>query len=117
MSYKHLGSRNSGAPGWLFQRITGIVLIVAMVGHYILMHYTPSSGHEFASTFERMQNPLWKIFYLTFVVIGLYHGLNGIWGIVRDFKMKRWISVTILGVLIIAGISFATLGFMNVLVF
>lgn len=117
MSYKHLGSRNSGAPGWLFQRITGIVLVVAMVGHYILMHYTPSSGHQFTSTFERMQNPLWKIFYLTFVVIGLYHGLNGIWGIVRDYKMKRWLSITILSILVIAGISFATLGFMNVLVF
>lgn len=117
MSYKHLGSRNSGAPSWLFQRITGIVLIFAMIGHYILMHYTPSSGHEFASTFERMQNPLWKIFYLTFVVLGLYHGLNGIWGIVRDFKLKRWASITILGVLIVTGIGFATLGFMNILAF
>lgn len=117
MSYKHLGSRNSGAPSWLFQRITGLVLAIAMVGHYILMHYTPTSGHEFASTFERMQNPLWKVFYLTFVVLGLYHGLNGIWSIVRDYKMKRWVSISILGIILIAGLSFGIFGFMNVLSF
>lgn len=117
MIYKHLGSRSSGAPGWLFQRITGLVLAVAMVGHYILMHYTPSSGHEFASTFARMQNPWWKVFYLTFVVVGLYHGLNGVWSIFRDYKMKRWQSMTILGFILIAGISFAVFGFMNVLSF
>ena len=117
MSYKHLGSTNSGAPGWLLQRITGLVLIIAMVGHYILMHYAPSSGHEFISTFARMQNPWWKVFYLTFVVVGLYHGLNGVWGILRDFKMKRWFSITIFGIVVIAGIGFGVFGFMNVLSF
>jgi succinate dehydrogenase / fumarate reductase membrane anchor subunit len=117
MPYKHLGSTNSGAPSWLLQRITGLVLIIAMVGHYILMHYTPASGHEFISTFARMQNPWWKVFYLTFVVLGMYHGLNGVWGILRDFKMKRWFSITIFGIIVVAGISFGVFGFMNVLSF
>jgi len=117
MEYKYFGSRSSGSSSWLFQRITGLVLVIAMIGHYILMHYTPSSGHEFASTFERMQNPWWKVFYLTFTIIGLYHGLNGIWAILRDYKMKRWFSITLLGIILIAGISFAIFGFMNVLIF
>ncbi len=117
MTYKHFGSRTSGAPGWLLQRITGIVLIVSMVGHYILMHYTPESGHSFDATYARLQNVWWKVFYLTFVVVGLYHGLNGVWSIVRDYKLKRLMSYTILTAIIIVGLSFGVMGFMNVLAF
>ncbi|CUT07535.1 Succinate dehydrogenase/Fumarate reductase transmembrane subunit [Candidatus Kryptonium thompsonii] len=60
MSFKHYGSRKSGSVGWLLQRITGIFLIFAMVGHYILMHYTPESGHSYEQSVARFSNVYWK---------------------------------------------------------
>jgi succinate dehydrogenase hydrophobic membrane anchor protein len=110
MAYKHYGSRNSGSPSWLLQRITGAVLVVLMVGHYILMHYTPTSGHTFEAVFQRMQQPFWKAWYIAFITLGLYHGLQGIWNVVRDYELKPVFGMTIYSLIIITGVAFWALG-------
>ena len=37
--FKLQSTKNSGANSWVMQRISGIALVVLMIGHYILMHY------------------------------------------------------------------------------
>lgn len=86
--YLFIGSKNSGALKWYMQRITGIVLVVLLVGHYILMHATPDSGHTYQAVMERLHSPVWKIIDLTFVTLGLWHGLNGVWNVIRDYEIK-----------------------------
>src|SRR5579872_5497548 len=76
--------RTSGAPAWMLQRITGLALVILTVGHYIMMHYTPASGHDYDWTAARLASPLFKGSYLGFITIGMYHGLQGCWNIVRD---------------------------------
>ncbi len=117
MAYKNLGSRTSGASSWLWQRITGLVLVVVMVGHYFLMHYTPDSGHTYEAVLYRLQNPFWKVFDLTFVVFGLYHGLQGVWNIIRDFTMSNTGRIVAMILLLIIGVGFGVLGFTTILKF
>jgi len=117
MSSKYYGSRGSGAPSWYLQRVTGVVLFVVAIGHYILMHYNLDSGHTYDAVLARMQNPLYKMMQITFVVVGLYHGLSGTWNVFRDYKMPGWLSWTILGLLYTAGIAFAGLGIATILSF
>jgi succinate dehydrogenase / fumarate reductase membrane anchor subunit len=81
-----------------------------MIGHYILMHYTPESGHTYDAVLARMQSNWYRVLDLTFVVLAMYHGMNGIWGIFRDYKLKPWQSVTIVGFLIITGLAFSLWG-------
>ena len=33
------GSSGSGAQGWLWQRVTGVTLVVLLVGHFLLKHF------------------------------------------------------------------------------
>ncbi len=113
--YKHQNSRSSGSFSWVFQRITGLILVVVMIGHYILMHYNPQSGHTYDAVLARMQSNWYRVLDLTFVVLGMYHGLNGIWGIFRDYKLKSWQSITIVGVLIVAGLAFTLWGIKTIL--
>jgi len=113
--YKHQNSRSSGSFSWVFQRITGLILVVVMIGHYILMHYNPQSGHSYDAVLARMQSNWYRVLDLTFVVLGMYHGLNGIWGIFRDYKLKSWQSITIVGVLIVAGLAFTLWGIKTIL--
>jgi len=115
--YKHTGSRGSGAPGWVLQRITGILLVVVVIGHYFVMHADPASGHTYAAVLERMHHPFWKMFDLTFITIGLWHGLNGTWGIFRDYEMKPAVSLTVYGIIILSGIAFWVLGVNTILSF
>jgi len=113
--YKHQSSRNSGSFSWIFQRITGIVLVVVMIGHYLLMHFNPENGHTYAAVLARMQNSWYRVLDLTFVVLGMYHGLNGVWSIFRDYKLKQWQSVTVLSLIIIFGLAFTLWGIKTIL--
>lgn len=113
--FNYKRSRNSGSFSWVFQRITGIVLVVVMIGHYILMHYNPQSGHSYEAVLIRMQSNWYRVLDLTFVVLGMYHGMNGVWGIFRDYKLKSWQSITVMSFLIIFGLAFTLWGIKTIL--
>ncbi len=117
MEYKYIGSRGSGSMSWFLQRISGVVLVVVMVGHFILMHYNPEMGHLYDRVYERMQNPYYQMLQIAFVVLALYHGLQGVWNIYRDFKLPSWLNMTVLSLLILLGIGFGALGIANILHF
>ncbi|MCX6163200.1 MAG: succinate dehydrogenase, hydrophobic membrane anchor protein [Ignavibacteriae bacterium] len=104
--YKYQSSKNSGAKSWILQRITGLALVVLMLGHYILMHYSPDSGHTYEAVLTRMQFSWYRIIDLLFVTLAMYHGLNGLWGIFRDYKLAPWLRISIISVLVILGVAF-----------
>lgn len=108
-------NRNSGAPAWLLQRITGIFLFFVVIGHYLLMHYTPESGHTYQAVIERLRNPLYKALDLSFVTIGMYHGVQGVWNVIRDFKLAPWLSLTLYGILVIAAVTFVVMGWNTII--
>ena len=119
-SVKHLRSYakgKGGAPAWMMQRITGIALVILTVGHYILMHYAPKSGHDYSTTADRLSMPIFKGLYLAFITIGMYHGVQGLWNIIRDFKFKPSIAYTLLGTLIIVALIFVGIGWNTMLTF
>lgn len=109
--YKYRASKDTGSKSWVLQRISGLALVVFMIGHYILMHYQPESGHTYGAVLARMQFPWYRIIDLTFLTLGMYHGLNGIWGIFRDYKLKPGAKISIVSALIILGIAFTAWGY------
>ncbi|HEY3250355.1 MAG TPA: succinate dehydrogenase, hydrophobic membrane anchor protein [Ignavibacteria bacterium] len=113
--FKHQESRSTGSFSWVFQRVSGLILVVVMIGHYILMHYNPESGHTYDAVLARMQSNWYRVLDMVFVSLGMYHGLNGMWGIFRDYKLKSWQSITIISVLIIAGLAFTLWGIKTIL--
>ena len=116
-TFKFEGARNSGAKSWYMQRITGIILVVVLIGHYILMHATPDAGHTYRAVMERLHQPIWKVIDMTFVTIGLWHGLNGLWSVIRDYEMKPWLTTTIYTIIILVALAFWFLGLNTILSF
>jgi succinate dehydrogenase / fumarate reductase membrane anchor subunit len=115
MSYKYAGAGTSGTFGWFFQRITGIVLFVQVLVHFYIAHNTWDAGHDWATIIQRLSNPYIRTFYLVFVVLGLYHGLNGLWSVIRDYAMSSGKRKLLFGVVITVGIFIGTLGFITML--
>jgi succinate dehydrogenase / fumarate reductase membrane anchor subunit len=113
--FKHQDSRSSGSFSWTFQRISGLVLVVIMISHYILMHWSPENGKSYEAVLARMQSNWYRVFDLTFVVLAMYHGLNGIWSILRDYKLKTWQTFTALTIIIIFGLAFTLWGIKTIL--
>lgn len=109
--FKYQSSKSSGSKSWMLQRITGIALVVFAIGHYILMHYNLDSGDTYQAVLNRMQFSWYRIIDLVFLTLGMYHGLNGLWGIFRDYKMEPWLKITLVSAIVILGLAFTAWGY------
>ena len=78
-----------GTVAWLFQRVTGAVLVVGMIVHFRIMHYSGSEQitHEFV--LKRISNPYWQVFDLVLLTSVIWHGFSGIWGIAVDYAGSK----------------------------
>lgn len=108
-------NRSRNATAWYLQRITGAALVPLLVAHFWVEHYmTASIRHgdlSYQAILTRIANPWWQAIDISFLLIALYHGLNGLFGIVLDFgwigrRGARIVAV----VLVIVGVAWAYLG-------
>jgi len=102
-------SSNAGAFNWLFQRISGILIAVVLVIHLGAVHFGASPVD--------LGSPSWKVFHLAFVVLLLYHILNGVWLLVEDYVQTNWLRVSLFGVAWIVGLVFLILGVVTLVPF
>lgn len=74
-----------GVFGWLFQRVTGLLLMAGLFVHFWVMHFSGSQQitHEFV--LNRISSPYWKTFDIAFLSSVIYHGFNGLWGIATEY--------------------------------
>jgi succinate dehydrogenase/fumarate reductase cytochrome b subunit len=105
---------------WLFQRITGAFLAVFLFTHVKVLHwdfdFTQQGLIDFAYVIDRLQGSAgWLVFYFLFIISALFHGLNGLWAIVLDFRPARgsqliWLTVLWLLGILTAYYALQTLG-------
>lgn len=115
MALENKVSGDSGAVNWFFQRISGIVLLFLLLIHFWMMHYSGEEKILFNAVVKRLSDPKFKVIDLSFLVLGLYHGLNGVWMVVQDYlKSPAW-KITVFSLLSFAGLILVVLGFVAVL--
>lgn len=74
---------------WFFQRITGIILIFGMVGHFLAVHFFLEKPLSFEKVIQRVSGSVfWTVFDIALLILVIYHGLNGIFQIYQDFSPK-----------------------------
>ena len=90
MIERERGIGSGGAFGWFFQRISGAVLLIVLIIHFWVLHFFPSQQGEvtFDIVMQRLQHPVWRAIDLLFLVVGLYHGMNGLLLVIHDYI--RW---------------------------
>ncbi len=109
--------RRTGAYGWLFQRVSGMALFVMIVVHFFLMHYMGGEKRMYADVVRRLANPSWKTFDLVLLSLGLYHGWNGVWGVVGDYVGRESLRILCLVLIVAAGLGLFSLGLVTILTF
>ena len=62
-------------------------------------------------------SPFWKFFHLGFVLLLLYHILNGFWLMVEDYVHCSALRVSLFGLSWIVGIAFLIMGFVTLVPF
>lgn len=111
------GIRSGGAFNWFFQRISGAMLLLALLAHFWVIHFFPPAHGEitYESVMARLQHPAWKTTDLLFLFFGLYHGMNGVLMVVHDYIHKAGLRIVIISVLWIAAIWLLIMGSLTIL--
>ncbi len=86
----------SSAYGWFIQRITGILLAFFLIVHINILHFGEKFFIDFNMVTERLQGSFWwGIFYIIFIPVVLFHALNGVWGLVQDYRPSSGLQKTV----------------------
>ena len=88
---------------WLLHRITGVLLIIFLISHFYLMHYTEPSSYSAENVLARLSSPFWKFYYFVFLIAGLYHGGYGIYGLFNEYIKSPALRKFLQGALICLG--------------
>jgi len=103
---------------WLVQRITGAFLAVFLFTHVKVLHWDfdfTKGLIDFSFVLDRLQGNIgWAIFYFLFIVSALFHGLNGLWAVILDFRpsggtQKIWLTILWIAGILTAYYSLMTL--------
>lgn len=75
-----------GFWSWALQRLSGLFLAFFVGVHVVLVYFLRQGRVDAAGVIERLEgSPLMVTFYAAFVLVVVFHALNGVWGIVLDF--------------------------------
>ncbi len=94
---------------WFLQRISGILLAFFLITHLNVHHlFHDITAHgiiDFASVRENLASSFWwKVYYIVFVPFVVFHGLNGFWQIIADFRLSSGAAVLIRALFWVLGI-------------
>lgn len=88
---------------WVLQRFTAILLVVFLGGHLWVEHFMNTNV---AVVTERLRNGIFVVLDTGLLVTVVYHGLNGLHGIVKEtweWARSRWVLYFLLVLGLVTG--------------
>ncbi|MCP2165515.1 succinate dehydrogenase hydrophobic membrane anchor subunit [Goodfellowiella coeruleoviolacea] len=92
--------RSSGRPAarrsnfelysWLFMRLSGLLLVVLVLGHLLIMNILDDGVHRinFGFVAGRWASPFWQLWDLAMLWLAEIHGTNGLRTVINDYARK-----------------------------
>lgn len=76
--------------GWLFMRISGLLLVFLVLGHLVIMNILDGgvSRINWGFVAGRWSSPFWRTWDLTTLVLAELHGTNGMRTIINDYAER-----------------------------
>jgi succinate dehydrogenase / fumarate reductase, membrane anchor subunit len=92
---------NGELYGWLFMRLSGVVLVVLVFGHLFvnLMLGQGINQIDFAFVAGKWASPFWQIWDMAMLWLALLHGGNGMRTIINDYSERQRTRLWLLGAL------------------
>jgi succinate dehydrogenase / fumarate reductase membrane anchor subunit len=84
------GRSNFEMHSWIFMRISGIVLIVLVLGHLLIVNILDGGVQRinFGFVAGRYASPFWRIWDLLMLWLAELHGTNGLRTIINDYAER-----------------------------
>ena len=105
--------------GWLYMRISGLILLVLAVGHVLIMHVVDEGVGRvnFGFVAVRWQSPFWRTWDWAMLVLALTHGINGLRTIILDYVHPPGIRLAANALFYVIGFLLFVLGTVIVFTF
>lgn len=89
--------------GWLFMRISGVILVVLIFGHLFvnLMMGEGIKSIDFAFVGGKWSSPFWKVWDLVMLWLAMIHGTNGVRTVINDYAEKRGTKIVLKSLIVI----------------
>jgi succinate dehydrogenase / fumarate reductase membrane anchor subunit len=93
------GRSNFEMHAWIFMRVSGIVLIVLVLGHLLIVNILDGGVQRinFGFVAGRYASPFWRIWDLLMLWLAELHGTNGLRTIINDYaerpQMRFWLKM------------------------
>jgi len=104
---------------WFFMRISGIILVFLVLGHFTIVHLLGEGIDRvnFAFVAGRWASPFWQTWDWAMLFLGLLHGSNGLKNIIDEYVRSPGKRAAIKGVLYVSTFIFMLLGTLVILTF
>lgn len=97
--------------GWIFMRVSGVVLVVLIFGHLFVNLMVGEGIHalDFAFIAGKFATPFWQWWDVLMLWLALIHGGNGMRTIINDYVHNAKVRTTLVAVVWIV-VAFMVLG-------
>ena len=75
---------------WVFMRMSGLLLVVLVLGHLLIMNILDGGVHRinFGFVAGRWASPFWRTWDLAQLWLAELHGTNGLRTIINDYAVR-----------------------------
>jgi succinate dehydrogenase / fumarate reductase membrane anchor subunit len=105
--------------GWIYMRVSGVVLVVLIFGHLFvnLMTNEGVDQLDFAFVGGKLSDPFWQVWDVLMLWLALIHGGNGMRTIVNDYTATPLIRGILKSAILAAVVVLIVLGTLVVFTF
>ncbi len=113
------GRSNTEMYGWVFMRVSGVLLVVLVLGHLFtnLMVGDGITAIDFAFVAGKWANPYWQVYALVMLWLAILHGSNGLRTIINDYAERDQTRFWLKTLLYVSAAVIVTVGTLTVFTF
>lgn len=110
---------NFEMAAWLFMRLSGVVLVVLVIGHLIIQLVLDGGVSKigFAFVAGRWASPFWQVWDLLMLWLAMLHGGNGLRTVINDYAERAATRLWLKGLLYTATVFTILLGSLVIFTF
>ena len=104
---------------WLFMRVSGVILLVLVLGHLFIMNILDGGVQRinFGFVAGRWASPFWQIWDLVQLWLAMIHGTNGLRTIINDYAERDQTRFWLKAILVAASVFIIALGTLVIFTF